>query len=689
MKTIMSIFFLFLLFSLPITGQVDRSKAPRPGPAPEIKIGEFKSFVLLNGLKVFVVENHRLPIVSYSVNFVNTPVLEKESAGYSQMAGELLGTATKTRTKDQINEEIDFIGGTFNASSGGIFASSLKKHSSKLLDVVSDILLNPIFNSSELEKVRTQMLSSIAAGKDDPNSIANDVMSVLNFGKNHPYGEILTETSVRNITLDQCIDYFNTFFRPNVAYLSIVGDITLEEARPLVTKYFGNWQKKAVPDFTYEEPKPPASRKIAIVNRDESVQSVINIGYALDLNLSNPDYIKARVANMILGGGTTRLFNNLREKHGYTYGSYSSFTSMPLVGSFEVNTSVRNAVTDSSIYEILYEMENMHKAPVPADELSMAKNSMTGSFALSLEKPQTIASFAINTERYKLPKDFYKNYLKNLAAVTSADVQNVSSKYILPENCNILVVGKASDFAGKLTRFSKNITYYTPEGDPYDPSTGVPVLPDTFTAVNVLKKYMDAVGGLDKVSKIKDIKQSGTISVQGMNISITMIQRFPDKSFSEVKMGNSLLNKTVMFGNKATTMGMQGDQEVTGLEFDMLKLQALIFPESMLEQYGYNPSIKGVEKINSRNNYKIEVATPSGGVFTDYFDMETGLRTKTVVMLDSPTGPVRHETQFLEYFERDGVKYPKKIKQITGQQALDITMETLEVNTNPGDEVFR
>jgi len=689
MKKLFNFLIFFLIINLPALPQVDRSKPPKAGPSPEIKIGEFKSFVLSNGLKVFVVENHRLPIVTYSITFVNTPVLEKEYSGYSQITGEMLGTGTKTRTKDQINEEIDFLGASFNASASGIYASSLKKHTPKLLAVVSDILLNPVFKQEELEKIRTQTLSAIAANKNDPEAIASDVINVLNFGKNHPYGEIVTESSVKNINMNKCQEYYDVFFRPNVAFMSIVGDITLAEAKPLIEKYFNAWKKQAVPDFKYEMPEPPVNTKVAIVNRDESVQSVINIGYAVDVTLSNPDYIKARVANTVLGGGTYRLFNNLREKHGYTYGAYSSIRSMPLVGSFTASTNVRNEVTDSSIHEILFEMENMRKEPVPADELTRVKNYMTGNFALSLENPQTIAGFAVNIERYKLPKDFYKNYLKNLTSVTSSDVQTVSQKYILPENCNILVVGKASEIADKLTSFGKTFTYYTDEGESYDPVAGVPILPDSLTAWHILNNYIDMIGGHARISQVKDMSQKGSISVQGMDIKVSMVQKFPDKAITEIKMGNSLLNKAVLFGTNATSTGTEGDHEVNGIEFDLLKMQAMIFPENYLQEFGFNAVLKGVEKLEGKNNYVVEIATPSGGVVTEYFDMETGLLTKTVVMVEGPNGKVRQETKYIEYFDMDGIKFVRKIKQSTGPQSFDINIDSIDINTNPSDDLFR
>src|SRR5271154_6083288 len=211
--------------------QVDRTKAPKPAPARGIKIGDYQAFTLKNGLQVFVVENHKLPRVQFSINLKSDPILEGEKTGYVNIAGNLIGTGTKTRTKAQLDEEVDFIGASLNTSPSGISASSLTKHSGKLLELMSDVLYNPSFAQAELDKLKTQTLSGISAGKDDPNAIAANVRGALVYGKDHPYGEIATEKSVGSITLEDCKGYYDTYFKPNNAYLIMVGDINLKNAK--------------------------------------------------------------------------------------------------------------------------------------------------------------------------------------------------------------------------------------------------------------------------------------------------------------------------------------------------------------------------------------------------------------------------------------------------------------------------
>ena len=338
---------MMMMFSFPLFGQLDRSIRPQPGPAPIIKLGHYDKFQLPNGLTVIVVENHKLPVVSFSLKLKYDPVFEGDNMGYVDLAGQLLGTATKNRTKDQINEQVDFIGATLIPSATGIYASSLTKHTDKLLDIMSDVLLNPIFKQGELDRLKKRTESSLKAAEDSPTSIAKNVMDALVYGKKHPYGEITTENSVKSVTLEKCKNFYETYFHPNIAYLAIVGDITKNKAKNLAEKYFGSWKKKEVPTHKYKTPRKPLFRKVALVDRENSVQSVINVTYPINLGLGTQDAITGSVVNKILGGGATgRLFENLRENKAYTYGAYSRISADKIID--RKSTRLNSSHTDIS-----------------------------------------------------------------------------------------------------------------------------------------------------------------------------------------------------------------------------------------------------------------------------------------------------------------------------------------------------
>ncbi len=553
MKYFTYTFLVLLLFPNLLKSQIDRTKAPEPGPAPVIQIGDYKTFDLKNGLKVFLVENHKIPRVSYSLLIDIDPFAEGDSLGFSSIAGELLGTATANRTKDQIDEEIDFIGANVNTSSGSLSGSALKKHNEKLLEIMSDILLNPVFIQDELEKVKKQTISALAYNKNDPAAISEVVSDALFYGKDHPYGEVTTEASVNSVTVKMCEGYYDTYFRPNIAYLAIVGDINLKEAKKLTKKYFGGWMPGEVPTKKYPAPEAPQTRQVSIVDRPVAVQSVIVIGYPVEYALGTDDYIKARVMNVLLGGSNNRLFQNLREDHGYTYGAYSSLNQDKYVGNFNAGADVRNEVTDSAISQILFEMDRIRTEPVPIEELEKVKNYLTGTFALALEQPSTVARFALNIARYGLPADYYANYLKSLASVTPQDITDMANKYIKPENCHVFVVGKADDIAESLAALSpgQTVNYYDVEGNYIDPASLKKTLPAGLTVETVIENYLAAIGGREKLEALQDVEINMKMSMQGMTIDATMYQKAPDNYRMTIKWGAMSCQTPGMMGKLA------------------------------------------------------------------------------------------------------------------------------------------
>jgi len=300
------------------------------------------------------------------------------------------------------------------------------------------------------------METAIQAEKNEPSSIAKNIASVLRYGKEDPYGEIVTEESLNNINIDLLKNYHKNYFRPNVAYLVIVGDINIKEAKKQAKKYFGTWKRADVPKQQYSNWPSYDTPKVAIANRDGSNQSVILVTHTVPLTPGHPDAIKATVMNQILGGGSfnTRLFQNLREDKAYTYGSYSRLSTDKRIGYFSASAQVRTSVTDSALNEIIYEINRMQKELVSDNDLQLIKNMMTGSLSRSLEDPQTIANFALNIERYNLPSDYYHTYLEQVAAVTAEDVKQMAIKYLKPEQAIIIAVGQADKIEESMRSFS-------------------------------------------------------------------------------------------------------------------------------------------------------------------------------------------------------------------------------------------
>ena len=677
---------IFVLLSLPAFSQVDRTKQPEPGPAPEIKLGEYESFTLDNGLKVFLVENDKVPEVSYSLIIDRDPIVEGDSAGYIAAAGQLLRTGTKTKTKDQIDEAIDFIGASLSTSSTSVYGSSLKKHTEELLKIFSDVALHPEFKQEELDKINKQTLSGLAAEKDDPSSIAGNVKNALDYGMNHPYGEPMTEETVNNITLQMCKDYYSTYFRPNIAYLAIVGDITKDEAEPLIKKYFGSWEKKDVPTFTYETPKPPSSRMVAIVDRPNAVQSVIHITYPIQLGKGSKDVIPASVMNTILGGGflSSRLNQDLREKKAFTYGAYSSISSDKLTGNFDASCEARNSVTDSAVTEFITQMKKIRDEKVTEQELQSTINYITGGFARSLENPKTIASFAINIQRYNLPQNYYTDYLKNVAAVTVNDIKAMADKYIQPDKSYVLVVGNADDVAKKLAVFGPE-KYYDRYGNEID--TSAMKLPEGLTVKTVIDKYIDAIGGRKNLLKVSDRTTAMSAAIQGVNIAITSYQKAPNKLYQDINAG-AMEQKVIFDGENGVTKVGGQSMTVSGKDLEKLKLESTMNLILDLNHYNVKASLKGMEKVDGKDAYKVELSLPSGIIWTQYYDTQTGLKLKELKPIESPQGTFTQESNYSDYKDIDGVKYPFTIKQSMGRQSFEFKVDSIKVNTGLADRNF-
>jgi predicted Zn-dependent peptidase len=665
-----------------------RSQRPVPASARPISIGDYQSFDLENGLKVIVVENKKLPRVSYQLSLKNLPVMEKDKAGYVSMAGALISTGTSKRSKAELDAAIDYIGANINTNSNGIFGSSLTKHQDKLLGLMTEMLYDASFPEEEYEKLKKQTLSGISTTKTDPNSIAANVASVVNYGKEHPYGEVETEKTIQNIALEDCKAYYNTYFRPNNAYLIIVGDITLDKAKMQANKYFSSWEKGDVPIEEYNVPSLPTKTDVHFANKDGAVQSVIRVTYPVEMKPGEPDVIKARVLNAILGGGvfSGRLMQNLREDKGYTYGARSSLNADRLIGTFNASASVRNEVTDSSVVQFLYEMERITKEPVEEESLQLAKNSISGSFARSLESPQTIANFARNTFRYNLPNDYYNTYLNKLDAVGVEDIMAMAKKYIRPDNANIIVVGNKEEVAEKLLPFDSDgeLDYYGPFGNivKYDAIA----MDENMTAETVISDYLEAIGGKDLLESVNSLKIELSGSIMGQTAMMEINQMRPEKFNMSMKMQGMVLQEQKFNGSKAVVAQMGQKKVFTeGKEFDALREEARLFPQLM-----YNlddVELVGIEDVDGKKAYKMVVNGPDGKKTTEFYDLSSSLMIRTVNMQDGPGGQkVAITTDASEYKEVGGILFPHKLT-ISGAMPQPLVMEVTSYTINgPMDE---
>jgi hypothetical protein len=505
------------------------------------------------------------------------------------------------------------------------------------------------------------------------------VVSRLVYGKNHPYGEIETAETVKKVTVDDIRKYYTTYWKPNISYLIFVGDITVDEAKKLAEANFSSWQKGEVPVVSYPMPEPPAKTYIAVVDRPSSVQSVINLVTPIQLKPGQPDVIPSTVMNSILGNGSSgRLYKNLREKHGFTYGAYSQISSDRLVGNFTASASVRNEKTDSAIGQFLVELNRIRDEKVADADLNQTKNEMSGSFARALESPATIANFALNVARYHLPKDYYQNYLKTLAMVDNAAVEKMADKYVTPGHMHIVIVGNAKQIAKGLEKYGE-VKYFDVYGNEKAAETEKKVDPSV-TAMTVIDKAISAQGTDASMAAIKDLTMKGTANVMGNKLDFLLQYILPSAYMQHVSMGPNSLGKQIVNNGTYKVLQQGMEQPVEEKDKEEMNEDAALFREVYFKKTGYKFDIKGIESINGKDAYNIEISSPEGRVMNYFYDVSSGLRVKETKTSEGPQGKTTIQVYYNEYKEVNGVKVPVKMLLDVGVYKMDIDISDVTAN---------
>lgn len=671
-KLLYSIIGLFTAVTLTAQVTIDRTTAPEPAPARSIELGSAAQFELKNGLKVFVVENHKLPRISMSLILDRDPIVEGAKAGYVSIAGDMIGAGTTSRTKAVLDEEVDFMGANFGTSASSIRVGGLSKYTDQLVDILSDVLLNPTFPQEEFDKLKAQMLSGLQANADDPDAISGNLRGATLYGLEHPFGEVMTEASVEAITVEDCKSYFDTYFRPNIAYMVIIGDITAKDAQKKLKKALKKWAPAEVPQHEYAKTDVPTAQRVVMVDKPSAVQSVVWLGNVIDLPHGHPDIEPLRVANQILGGGMSgRLFTNLREDKAFTYGAYSNFGVSELNATFGASAKVRNEVTDSAITEFLNEIVRMRTASVSPDDLIAAKASLSGSFGRSLESPASAANFALNIARYDLPADYYNNYLARLDAVTAEDVLRVSNQYMDADHLTITVVGKAQDVAGKLSAFGE-VEYFDANGATTDAPTFL-FTPEGITKETVVNAFFNAIGGAEAFQNIKELEQEMSLVAPGMPGAVSMYTKkiVPSYYVTEQSMQGMTLMKVEYKDGQANSSGMRGNATLEGEELASTAKEAkyVISELEWLEDMSAI-TFDGQTLMGGKDVYQI-----TDGDAVHYFDVATGLLHMSTETTEGPEGDITVTTVYDSWQEVNGLTFVKTISQSAGPQSFTVTVD--------------
>lgn len=658
---------------------------PKPGAAPTIKIGKPVTFELKNGLKVMVVENHKLPRVSFSLTLDNDPYTEGDKKGVADMTSALMGSGTTKTSKTAFNEEIDFLGANIYFSSNGASASALSKYSGRVLELMADGALNPNFTQEEFDKEKAKFIEGLKANEKSVAAVAARTVDVLTFGKNHPSGEYVSEATLKNVTLADVKTNYNTYFVPSNAYLIIVGDVKFKETKKMVEKFFGSWKRAIAPSISYSDPKDVQYTQINFVDMPNAVQSEVAVINISNLKMTDPDYFAVLIANQILGGDFNSYINmNLREAHGWTYGARSSISGDKRISSFKATTQVRNAVTDSTVVEIFKEFKKIRSEKVTDEMLANVKAGYIGRFVMQIEKPQTVAGYALRIQTQSLPADFYENYIKNISAVTAQDVLRVANKYFLADNSRVVIVGKAADVVPGLEKLKIPVLYFDKYGNPTDkPELKKPV-PAGVTAKSVIDNYIKAIGGEKAVSAVKTIVMNGTTTIPQAPspLSFTVKIDAKGKLMVELAMGTMSLMKQVLNEKGGYVMQQGQRQNIEGTMLADMKAAATPFEELSLSK-NQGVTLESIEFINGKEAYAVK-----NGKTTRYYDVTSGLKLADSKVMEQGGKSITQITNYGDYKEVKGVKVPFNIIQNVGFE-LDIKMSAVKINEGVSDADFQ
>lgn len=456
-----------------------RRTPPEPLAPIPFNIPQAFSTTLENGLRVVIFEDTRLPIVSYRLAFMSGDVNDpRDAVGLNSAMASMLTEGTESYSSRALAEKVERLGASLSASSSDDFtvisASTLALYNSEILQLLEEIVFRPTFPENELDLYRRNTIENLKFQRSQPNFLANEQTARLIYG-HHPYSRISPKAEhVERLTRNGLADLHDRQLVPNNAVLIVVGDVERSSIVSEIEARFGDWESGTVETPEFKMPKAPGARKLTVVDRPGSAQSNIVLAN-LGIRRGDPDYFPLLVMNQVLGAGaSSRVFMNLREEKGYTYGAYTRLDAKKDAGDFEATAEVRTAVTGDSLKEFFYELARIRDEDVSAGELADAKNFLTGVFPIRAETQEGLTNLIVSQELYGLPGDYLQTYRENVAAISVADVRRVANKYIDTERMAIVIVGDAAEILRQAKDYAADIEIFDTQGmakdiDHFDP----------------------------------------------------------------------------------------------------------------------------------------------------------------------------------------------------------------------------
>ena len=703
-------------------------RPPQPLAAREIKFPPYEIQTLANGLQVVAVLQHEQPAVSMRLLIrAGTSSDPRDKLGLAHLAASLLDQGTTTKSSQEINDEVDFIGASMGAGAGTDLTLCnmvvMKDSFETGMRILSDMVRHPAFAAGEIERQRQQMLSGLQVSAEDPGYVADAVFDRLVYGF-HPYGmpENGTPQTIASITRDDLLAFHSRHFLPNNAILALVGDITADEAFATAKKIFGEWEKRDLPAQTFIDPPDP-TRRVIVVDKPDAVQTEVRVGH-IGIPRKHADYMALNLAIRILGGeGSNRLHQVLRTERSLTYGAQANFEAHKQTGDFQAETNTRSEATAEVLRLIVDEFWRLQRERVNDRELDGAKAYLTGSFPLTIETPESIAMQVVNALFYGLPLEELQNTRERVNAVTPEDVQRVARAFLHPDRLSVVLVGNAKAFASQLggvgfgsyetvqiadldltsANFRRSGTRAALGGAfvPYgarrplqyqqSPLASRPAdtqsPDDALRATALLDKAIAAKGGLEKLRAIRTIVARQTLDHQGQATETTNYIAYPDRF--RIDAGDLV---QVFDGTQSWAKDRRGVHDApasvardarTSLRRDIVSL--LLAAKDGTLAVRLLPDVKDAAGTLS---HAIEVSARDLNPTVLYIDPQTSLITKQVFGAEGQTFTLVEE-EFSDYRPVDGVQIAYKATRKVGSMAVQRTVTDVKINPPLDPALFK
>ena len=693
---------LIVLISNMSGAQIDRS-VPDAEPAPEIKFRSPITKKLNNNLTLMIVVDNKLPKASATLIIDNPPILSKDKSGIRSLLSSSLGKGNKYQTKDEFIEEKDFMGSSINYNSSGGSLSSLSRYFERTLTMFAQGAFYPEFNEEEFDKEKTKLIESLKVNEKNASTIARRVEDIIAFGTNHPRSEYTTQESVSKIELSDVSNFYKTYFKPNNAYLVILGDVDVDRTIQFTEDLFGGWENSKSLDNlfgknsvnSFDEPEISDKITIHVVDVPNSANVEVTFQNIISRTLKDDSYFSANIANRVLGARPeSRLESVIREDKGFAYYARSILpSSSETKTKFQARTTVRDEVVDSAVVEIYNQLKKMSNIPIADEELENAKSGYFGSFAMSMENPVTIANQALNIRTENLPDNFYSTFLENINKVSKEEIINSSKEFVLADNSQIIITGKVGNIINNIENIYINgnkipVFYHDEYGNITDkPDYSVD---SSITAESIINRYINSIGGKDNLEDVQSIELNGSadLNMQGQSFKLEFysLKNNQNQSLSTVSAGGMQVQKSVF--NKDQGYNVVNGQKVILSEDELEK--ALTDSELFSElSYDYEiVELVGSSTIDDQKVYEIKISDNN----TEYYSIETGLKVKEVETQLIDGNQIIIETTIKEYQEVNGVLIPSEINQVTPALpipgGITIKFNTIELNVESSDSDF-